>query len=228
MPKFSKLLTGDGKSLHVFSSDLVWGCRYHATQAKQSQDTYRTFTANLSCILFAGSFLEARLNELSAEMVELEPKEPNAPLAFWRVFHNLRKNLGVKEKWDLIASVSNGKLWDSSCEPFQSYDLIFSLRNELVHYKGEYATVSEPPVKKINDLLQRFNVSGFAIVGLDIPIDPGWISRLLSSSELGSWISTTVDELDMKFDHYLTGTEFTEQDRTIYQLLNGPHHDPFS
>jgi hypothetical protein len=225
MPKISKLLTGDEKSLHLFSNDLLWGCRYHAMQASQSQHAYRTFTSNLSCVLFAGSFLEAKLNELSADVVGLEPKEPKAPLAFWKVLHNLRKDLGVKEKWNLIASVSNGKLWDSSCEPFQSYDLIVSLRNELVHYKGEYATVSEPPVNKINALLQRFEGAGFTTLGL--PADPGWISRLLSSKELGTWISATVDDLDMKFDHFLTGTKFTDQDRTIYELLNGPHHDPF-
>jgi hypothetical protein len=65
MPKISKLLTGDEKSLHLFSNDLVWGCRYHAMQASQSQHTYSTFTANLSCVLFAGSFLEAKLNERS-------------------------------------------------------------------------------------------------------------------------------------------------------------------
>lgn len=78
---------------------------------------------------------------------------------------------------------------------------------------------------KINALLEHYEGAGFTIVGL--PADPGWISRLLSSKELRTWISATVDDFDMKFDHYLTGTAFTDQDRTIYELLNGPHHDPF-
>jgi hypothetical protein len=200
MPKISTFLNDDKKSLHLFSSDLVWGCRHHAMLAGQSQDTYRTFTANLSCILFAGSFLEAKLNELSAEMVESETEQrPKAPLAFWKVLHSLRKSLGIMEKWNLLASVSNGKLWDSSSDPFQSYDLILSLRNELVHYKGEYSTVCEPPVNKINALVQRFKVPEFTVAGLGIPIEPGWITRLLSSKELGGWISATVDDFDMKF-----------------------------
>jgi hypothetical protein len=195
--------------------------RKPANQIMPTKSFLPTFLAYFS----PGSFLEAKLNELSAEMVTHESGEPKAPLAFWKTVHDLRKDLGWKDKWNLIASASNGKVWDSSCDPFQSYDLINSLRNELVHYKAEYAAVSEPRVKKINDLLQRFAEPEFATFAF--PGQPDWVSRLLPSKKLGAWISETVDHFDMKFDHYLSGTEFTDTDQTVYQLRNAPHHDPF-
>jgi hypothetical protein len=216
------ILLDSGKSLYLFSHDLVWGCRHYAKEAQQSQHVYGTFLANLSCILFGSSFLEARLNELSAELVAIGGA-PNVPLAFWRTLHDMRKTLKAEDKWNLIASVSNGKLWDSSREPFQSYDQIINLRNDLVHYKGEYATLSTPPANKLKGLLTQFKGPGFSIPGGA----PKWISQLLTAKKLGSWISATIDDLDMNFDHHLTGTEITEQEKDIYKLLNDARHDPF-
>jgi len=216
------ILLGGGKSLHLFSHDLVWGCRHYAKEAQQSQHPYGTFLANLSCILFGSSFVEARLNQLSAEMIA-SGDAPKVPLAFWRTLHDIRKTLKVEDKWNLIASVSNGMLWDSSRVPFQSYDQIINLRNELVHYKGEYATVSKLPANRLKALLTKFKGPGFSIPGRP----PKWISQLLTAKKLGSWISATIDDFDMNFDHYLTGMEMTKLEEDIYKHLNDARHDPF-
>ena len=215
MPLQSKLLSGDEKSLYHFSNDLVWGCRFYARQATEASSEYLRMMANMSCVFLGGSYLEARLNELSANVVAL-PGELHVPRAFWEVLHDRRRDPSFKDKWDLIASVSKGRLWDSASEPFQSYDHIVSLRNELVHYKGEYGNVSEPAVAKIRGLLTRFKGPGFAILGM--PDEPSWITVLLTCVELGDWVSKTVDDFDMRFDHYLSGRELSDMDRSIYEM----------
>ena len=47
-----------------------------------------------------------------------------------------------------------------------------------------------------------------------------WVSTLLTDRELVQWVSETVEEFDMKFDHLLTGAEFTEQDKWLYERQN--------
>src|SRR5262245_29349255 len=101
----SKLLHS-GESLYLFSDDLVWGCWYYAEQANNANNEYVVFLANTSCVFLGASFLEAKLNELTAEMVVDNPAEPNVPISFWKVVHEARKDLSSKEKWNLIASVS--------------------------------------------------------------------------------------------------------------------------
>ena len=215
MPKIIKLFANN-ESLYLFSDDLMWGCRYYAKQSREASHDYVVFLSNTSCILLAASMLEAKINELIANVVGLNSETAKVPLPFWRVLHDSRKELSYKEKWNLIASASNGVLWDLSREPFQSYDLIVSLRNELVHYKGEYGKGAAPPVKKIEGLLQRFKGPGFVFLGA--PDDTHWVTELLSAKGLAEWVSETVDEFDMKFDHLLAGADFSEHEKWIYEM----------
>lgn len=214
MPRLSKLLT-TGACLYLFSHDLVWGCRHYARVAKEAQSDFEVSLANTSSVLMAASVLEAKLNELSAQVTALSPEEPRAPLAFWKVLHDVRKDMKFKDKWNLIASVSGGEVWDASREPFQSYELITSVRNELVHYKSEYGEGGKPPVRKIEALIQRFKGAGFVFTFE--PTDASWVSTLLTARELAEWVAEVVEEFDMKFDHLLTGAAFTDQDRWLYE-----------
>lgn len=217
--RISKNLSS-GKTLYHFSEDLRSGCRYYAKLAAALDSGFDTTMASTSAILMAASFVEARLNELSAEMVSNDGN-PRAPAAFWRVVHDRRKDLNFKDKWNLVASVSGGHAWDGAREPFQSYDLIVTLRNELVHYKGEYGDGEAPPVRSIRSLLAKFNDGDVLAEPFDETLGQQWVVRLLSATGLTGWIADTVDEFDKHFDHLLTGREFTEQDRLLYELRTG-------
>ena len=56
----------------------------------------------------------------------------------------------------MIASLGGGTLWDNGKEPLQWYSVIVALRNELIHYKGQFLGKDEAPSKKIKDLLMKF------------------------------------------------------------------------
>ncbi|MBX3628092.1 MAG: hypothetical protein KF892_23990 [Rhizobacter sp.] len=214
MPQLIKHLETE-QSLYLFSDDLVWGCRYYAAQAEQAPHDFERYLATTSCVFMAASVLEAKLNELIANVVGMNSKTTYLPFPFWKVLHETRKDFSYKDKWNLIAAASRGTVWDSGAEPFQSYELIASLRNELIHYKGEVGQSAKPPVKKINALLERFKGPGY--VFLAAPTDTHWVTELLSSKELAKWIADAVDDLDMRFDSLLSGKELTEHEKNTYE-----------
>ena len=215
MPNITKNLI-NGKSLYHYSNDIVWSCRHYASLTKKEEHPYSIYIYNNSCVFMAGSFLEAKLNELTAQVFDNGPGNTDRECGILKIIHDERKSLSLKSKWNLISSTLGGQIWDSSKDPFQSFDLIISLRNELVHYKPEYEEVSKPSVKKINDLVACFKSKGF--VSIIEPEKEYWVTTLLSSAELSSWISSIVCEFDMKFDFFLTGKEFTKMDETIYKV----------
>jgi hypothetical protein len=192
-----------GKGVYGFSHDLLVGCREFAEFSKAANDNNAAFSMNIACALFGGSYLEARLNEEIAQMANGPGRKIRPTRKFWTVLYEDQKDMAPKQKWNLIASTYRGRLWDPSVEPFQSYDLVLSLRNELAHYKGIVTRKSDPPVKKLRALMARFKG----------PRDPmmkafrvaSWVDELLSAPEPGSWVAGVIEHFDVNFDLLLFG-----------------------
>ena len=194
-----------GKGVYGFSHDLLVGCREFAAFAKSVEDNNAAFSMNIACALFGGSFLEARLNEEIAQMAHGPGRKIRPSRKFWTVLYEDQRDMATKQKWNLIASTCRGRVWHASVEPFQSYDLVISLRNELAHYKGIVTRNNEPPVKKLTTLMQRFKgqkdpmMSAFRVAS--------WVDELLSAPELGAWIAKVVQHFDSNFDLLLFGRQ---------------------
>ena len=142
-------------AMHMFSSDLIKGCNSFAEKAKAASKNEEVRFFNTACIFFATSAIEAKVNEwisVSQQCFKDEPK------AFWHALAPLAKKLKIDEKWNLIASSENGILWDNSREPFQSFELITLLRNELGHFKGQFLPKDAPTKKKIKGLMNKLGV----------------------------------------------------------------------
>lgn len=202
--------------LHHFSEDLVWSCRHHARIAETALNSYEVYVANMACIFSAASFLEARLNELTAQCAGPLANPRRLSKELWQTIHDMRKSLSHVQKWDLIASGAGGTVWSNDREPFQSYDLLVSLRNEMVHYKGEFGDDIDPPIKKIRSLQKRLNIPLEAL-RKEAP-NTSWFASLLYSPRLGRWSSDLVDDFDMRFDHLIAGEPFTDEKRNLYAL----------
>lgn len=102
------------------------------------------------------------------------------------------QKLSLSEKWNFIAANENGTLWDNSIEPFQSFELINSLRNELVHYKGKMLPKGEAPNRKIKGLLDRFGVKTNSSFQEDDC--SGWVRALLENKMLGLWVADRIED----------------------------------
>ena len=176
-------------AMYMFSADLISGCKMFAEMAKKAKAVNKVRYNNTACIFFATSSIEAKINEwvsIAQACYEDEPK------SFCHSLAPLVKKLKLSEKWDLIASNGNGTLWDNGKEPFQSYEVISSLRNELVHYKGQLLTKNEAPNRKIKGLMDKFGIkSQSTFIEDDCS---GWVSDLLNCRELGDWVATMTED----------------------------------
>lgn len=176
-------------AMHIFSTDLLQGCSYFAAEAERERDHEKRRFCATACIFFGASVMETKVNEWISISTTIANTE--IPQEFWKTLQNSQKNLRFEEKWNLIASVSGGTLWDSGKEPFQSYSVILALRNELVHYKGQFLGKDEAPSKKIKDLLAKFRIQSKAtFVEADAS---SWLADLLNEPTLARWIADRVN-----------------------------------
>jgi len=221
-----KVLRGksEGKTMYLFSDDLFWGCLFFSHIAKESKNQFEIIAYNTSCVLYAGSFIEAKINELIARVAGSEGDGVEPSIAFWEALEENQKQFTFKEKWNLIASIKDGEKWDGSSEPFQSYDLISTLRNELVHFKGALLENDEVPVKKLKALAQRFK--GESNIAFEAMEASCWVHNILTSAEVGEWISKTVKDFDLNFDSFLSGKELSEEERNM-KLMRRQFHCPY-
>jgi hypothetical protein len=172
-------------SMHSFSADFLAGCKKFSELASISEVPQDITIFNTSSIINAASYLEAKINEeISIAVICYE--ESDAEGKAWRAIQNLQKKLTVQEKWDLVALRTNGIEWNKAIEPFQSIELIISLRNELVHYKGAFLGKDETPNKKITGLMKNLGVLSEATWIEDDC--SSWAADLLCSKKLAEWV----------------------------------------
>ncbi|ADG20845.1 hypothetical protein [Paraburkholderia atlantica] len=143
------------------------------------------------------------MNELIEQISSHTDSEPNVPIAFWRTLNDGKKSYATRDKWNLIASVSGGQVWDSGTEPFQSLDILTALRNELIHFKGEIGEGTKPRLKKLQYLSDRFKGPGDDV--LQAMKVGSWAHGLLTSEGLGQWVSEVIAPVARDFDELLSG-----------------------
>lgn len=188
-------------AMHMFSSDLIRGCRDFAEKGRNADTNEEARVYNTACLFFATSTIEAKINEwISIAKVCFKDE----PKSFWHALAPLVKSLKIDEKWNLIATHENGTLWDNGKEPFQSFNLIVSLRNELVHYKGEFLPKDNPPIKKIKGLMEFLGVESKASFIEDDC--SAWVHDLLNSRDIGPWIASKTSEFEGQLMALLNGS----------------------
>lgn len=192
----------DGQHLYKFSADILMVVRQNAHLATKT-DEDAVFHLNLSSIFLAGSFLEASLNE-DIGLCAHDPSPNLKPTPqFWITLAEMQKDLSMTKKWNLIAAARGGQQWNTAIEPYQSYDTLVALRNELVHFKGRFVSDNSPPVRKLKPLLDRFkSTKHWKIAAMDI--DP-WLVSVLRSTDLALWIDSTVFAIHARKDELLLG-----------------------
>jgi recombinational DNA repair ATPase RecF len=180
------------RAMYPFSFDLHNGAHFFADAAVTEADEKRRRYLNTAAIVFAAATIEAVLNEQISLRSELgiDKHLSHIPHEFFEALANAQKTISLKDKWNLFTSVRGGRMWDSGVEPFQSYDLLISLRNELVHFKAEFLADQQAPLNKLQPLVDRLS--------LRLPPDEEkyhgyWLKTLLESTHLGPWIRKSLD-----------------------------------
>ena len=89
-------------------------------------------------VVFAAASLEAFINETAALAGSSLPSDPPSVRAFADCVREIEANRGATEdKYEAAGWAFVGRPYDWGVEPFQSCEVLFRLRNAVVHLKAE-------------------------------------------------------------------------------------------
>lgn len=183
-------------AMSIYSRTLLDGLKEFEELAKNSTDNYKLRIYNTACVLLSTSTIESKLNEFISIYVMID-FENSMPII--SEIKNLEKRISLEDKWNLLAAVLKSNRWDNSKEPFQSFNIMQSLRNEITHYKGTPLGKDEAPTKKIKALMKNFCIeSSASFIEDDVST---WINDLLEYPKLSEWININVKALTKEIDN---------------------------
>lgn len=144
-------------------------------------------------VLFSAAALEAFINELSDLAKSQADANPEFVASFASLTSTAEESRGsTRLKYAIAGHAFTGRAYDRSAEPFQSLDLILSVRDQIVHLKAELlefdgdrrpvASSHDGILKKLRSkgILAKFNEEDF------MGSSPTWIS-LLSTRAAARW-----------------------------------------
>lgn len=212
-----------GTATANYSESLIRGVILNSELARISNHSDDTINFNSSCVFFSVAFLEARINEIITNINLSGSSVKGIPAKHWELLKEQEKKLNVKQKWDYISSAYGGKHWHSGHDPFRSFEIIQTLRNELIHYKGEQSLLGTSPHRNINTLLRKFkgNKPNYQLQAFLDAYGEGnqhWLIQLLSSNNFGEWIATAILPFDTMEKTLLTGKALSEADKSKYWM----------
>ena len=170
------------------STMLIHGCQGFAEKAANEgpfDDRINLSQKNMAALIFGYTSIEAFINEIiTISEVSNNLAVPKDYLVF---LVDLERKLSIKEKYNVLAGLLAANLWDSSTEPFQSFEIIQSIRNIVIHHKGNWHRKGEIPFKKLRPVFDRFKLNNTP--------ERSWQSELFNCKEFGHWVYEKCSEL---------------------------------
>ena len=171
------------EAMRILSTDLFHGCGYFAKKARESESGYETIVNNTACVFFALNAMEAKTNELAGFLYSTNPAVRNHPMRD-KIF-DAQAIHTLEDKWNLIASIHSGKMWNKNVEPFSSYEIINSIKKGLINHDEEYADEKSFLNGHLEKMMLSLLTENISIKGLGIVQS---MSDLLSFKDLGIWV----------------------------------------
>jgi hypothetical protein len=188
------------EALHILSMDLFHGCGFFAKIARESDNGYETIVNNTACVFFAVNAMEAKTNELASFLYRTNPAVRENPMLD-KLF-DAQAVPRLEDKWNLIASLNSGVMWEKHLEPFASYEIICSIKNRLVNCEIEYPDGEDFLDGKLEKLMLGLLAENISIKGMGIVKT---MSDLLAFKDLGIWIYLKAISFEAKSFPLLVG-----------------------
>ena len=190
-------------AMHPFSVEFLAGCRKFSDLSQKTDDKQEVMIYATSCIVNAACFLEAKLNEEVA-IARICLDEGSEERKSWDEVKKGQRHNSVPQKWNQVAALTGGCCWNSGGDPFQSFEIISSLRNELVHFKGDLLGPDEAPSRRIANLMRQLGISSKATWIEDDC--SSWITDLLSEKSVVQWVSEKIISFDQQYYALMHGS----------------------
>lgn len=170
------------------SAMLNHGCQKFGEKAL-NEDTFDDIInisqKNIAALIFGYTSIEALINEIIA--ISKVSKRLSINKDYFEVLIDLEKRLTIKDKYNLLAGLLRADVWDSSKEPFQSFETIQAIRNEVIHHKGRWGDEGELPIRKMKSLFDKFKIK--------LSNEKSWQGELFQCREFGMWVFESTDSL---------------------------------
>jgi hypothetical protein len=183
-------------AMHPFSVEFLAGCRKFFDLAEETDYRQDVMIYAASCIVNAACFLEAKLNEEVA-IARICFDEGSDERKRWDEVKEGERRYSVPQKWNQVTALTGGSRWNSGEDPFQSFETISSLRNELVHFKGDLLGKDEAPSRRIAGLMKQLGVKSKATWVEDDC--SSWVTDLLSEKSVIRWVSEKITSFDQQY-----------------------------
>ena len=164
------------------------GCEKFAEKALKENaldDIINISQKNMAALIFGYTSIEAFINEIIS--ISEVSKRLSINRKYFEILIDLERKLTIKDKYNLLAGLLRAEVWNSSKEPFQSFETIQTIRNEVIHHKGKWYKEGALPIKKLKPLFDKFKI--------DFPQDNSWQGGLFQCKEFGLWIFESIDNL---------------------------------
>jgi hypothetical protein len=145
----------------------------------------------LTAVILCHTSLEAYVNEFLAI-------RKSAGGGKWEAAISELQRANFHEKWALAAIILGEKSFEKSAEPYQSFSLLCTLRNALIHYDPQFLPITEFPTKRLGSLETKFP---FSYPGRTL-----WTNQVLNL-ECARWACRTVREMIGKFHNLVGGPD---------------------
>lgn len=162
---------------------------YDLTVTMSGEGIIRGIKNTSAVVILLTACLEAYVNEYLALMRQMESQKWGEPIA-------KLDRADLKTKWYEAPLIFGNATFAKGAEPFQSFRLLVSLRNELVHYDPRFRTPSEFPSKAVRTLKDKFP---FAYEGT-----ADWTTQVLSS-DCARWGCRTAKRMVRRFHEIVGG-----------------------
>lgn len=161
------------------------------TFATESQTDSESHTKPLAAVVLAVCGLEAFINHAAffLHKVQMFPERKFHPLPVEMQCdtEEFQRKTGLMDKWRIVGTALCGKRWPPSGVLASDFNLLVTVRNELVHFKSSEYEAIYPPPRQTHSLLRRLPSS----VSLR-NINASWPVRVLTPS-LAEWAVKVAD-----------------------------------
>ncbi len=174
---------------YLLSSGVLFGIAEKAYQRLKDvpSDTLPDQRDALVSILFSAATLEAYINELTLHVNHAPSiSGPFQPLA--AALNNVEEGNGsVRLKFMLTKIILSGEPYDKGAPPYQDFDLLFVIRNAIVHLKPEHVTGDE------HKILKRLRAKKLC-ASTPASTGGGWIHQIATRA-VSKWSCLVVGEM---------------------------------
>ncbi len=162
----------DDRDIRVFNIALITNCAAYV----ESQLNER-----LQCLQTQKAFMEAAWEDIDAECD----------------ISGFKRSESISNKWNRIKEMQNSSdKWDNGNSIFSNFSALYSLRNEVLHYKCDYLETAEVPIKRIKNIMEQLcDEAPFGKKPFRSLLYESWCEHLLKQKTLTKWSINTTKKL---------------------------------